>query len=140
MILETISTKILWLTPFLNSIPYYLFAKPNNIIQNIVRYLIPVLAITTILFWWNPIQNSWIHYIDKGIVVIFATLSIGYVLSCKNMHRILWFFYGIVLSLGTYFVCLSKYYSSINWCSPEHLWNHLGFQLCAHMNIWFVFL
>jgi hypothetical protein len=132
--------RVLCITPFANAIPYFLYSgvNPNSFLQTIVRILIPFLAITTILFWYNPIQHSCIHMLDKGVVILFALTGIGYVLFFKKMHRILWVLYGMILTLGTYFGTLSKYYSSRDWCSKEHIHNHLFFHLCAHVHIWFV--
>jgi Na+/alanine symporter len=133
--------RVLCITPFANAIPYYLYSdkNPNSFLQTIVRILIPFLAISTILFWYNPIQHSCIHLLDKGIVILFSLVGIGYVLFFKKMQRMLWVLYGMVLALGTYFGILSKYYSSRDWCCTEHIQNHLGFHFCAHLHIWFVF-
>ena len=134
--------RVLCISPFANAIPYFLYYElnpnSNTIPQIIVHKLIPFLAITTILFWYNPIQHSCIHMLDKGIVILFSLVGIGYVLFFKKMQRMLWVLYGMILALGTYFGILSKYYSSRDWCCKEHIQNHFGFHLCAHLHIWFV--
>jgi hypothetical protein len=133
---------LLCITPFTNLIPFFIYIKNQEFhwIQVIVHKCILCLLITSVLFWYNPIKYGWSHYLDKCVVVFFCILSIGYVLFCKNMHRVLWFLYGCVLTFGIYFLCMSNYYSSLEWCSREHILYHLGFHFFGNTGIWFVFL
>ncbi len=133
---------ILCITPFANLIPFFIYIENRDFhwIQSIVHKCILCLWMTSVLFWYNPIKYGWAHSLDKIIVVIFGILSIGYIFLCKNMHRILWFLYGGILTFCVYFLYFSNYYSSLEWCSRDHIIYHLGFHFFANTSIWFVFI
>ena len=130
----------LCITPFFNLIPFFLFYKHKYFLQKVIRDAIPFLFTTTILFWSNPVRYHWRHIIDMCIVIPFGLLIIFFVLFCKKMHRVLFFVFGIILTLLLYFMYLSRYYSQIEWCSPEHIFSHLLFHCFANISIWFVFI
>ena len=133
---------LLCITPFTNLIPFFIYIENRDFhwIQYIVHKCILCLWITSVLFWYNPVKYGWTHSLDKCVVVSFAILSIGYVLFCKKMHRILWFLYGAILTFCAYFLSMSHYYSSLEWCSREHILYHLVLHFFGNTSIWFVFL
>jgi len=118
--------------------------KEKTNILTLIHFFTACLTISTILFWYSPIQHGIMHKIDKIIVIYTAFLTIGYMLFytlfCKKTHRYIWFLYGIVLASCSYFLYLSNYYSSIEWCSRDHIVSHFWFHLFANPSIWFVFL
>lgn len=144
---ENIHHRWLCITPMMNALPllyYWLFYKEKRNVLTFICVLIACLMISTMIFWYSPIQHGSMHTIDKMIVIITGFLTVGYMLFyklfCKKIHRYIWFIYGIALASGTYFLYLSNYYSSIEWCSPDHLMSHFWFHLIAKPSIWFVFL
>lgn len=143
---EFIHHRWLCITPMMNALPllYYWRYKEHTRILTFISFFIACLMLSTILFWYSPIQNGYIHNIDKAIVYFIGFLSIGYILFyklfCQNIHRYVWFLYGMILAAGTYFLYLSNYYSTIEWCSDDHIISHFWFHLIAKPSIWFVFI
>ena len=134
------ASKLLCISPLTFLIPYYIFRDTKHKIEKYIRTYIPFLVLSTIFLWYHPIRYSWRHRLDRCIVIFFATLMIVYIIFIKNMHRILYFFYGMVLAFGFYFLYLSNYYSSKDWCCKNHILYHLGFHLFSGLSIWFVFI
>jgi len=137
----------LCITPLMNLIPlyYYLrYSKEHTRSLTFIHFFIICLMISTIVFWYSPIRNGWAHKIDKTIVHFIGFLAVGYVLFYKlfsqKISRYIWFLYGMVLSGSSYFLYLSNYYSTIEWCSRDHIVSHFWFHLFAKPSIWFLFV
>jgi hypothetical protein len=137
----------LCITPMMNALPllyYWRYCKEKTRVFTFISFFIACLMLSTIFFWYSPIQNGSMHKIDKGIVIIIGFLTIGYVLFyklfCQKISRFLWFLYGMVLATGTYFLYLSTFYSSVEWCSDDHIISHFYFHLLSKPSIWFIFL
>jgi len=143
---EFIHHRWLCITPMMNIIPlyYYWYYKEHTRLLTFISFFIVCLIASTILFWYSPVRNGGMHKIDKTIVHFIGFLTIGYVLFYKlflpKIHRYIWFIYGMILAGGSYFLYLSNYYSSIEWCSNDHIISHFWFHLIAKPSIWFVFL
>lgn len=146
-IFSSIHHKWLCFTPFLNVLAlmyYYVFHQEKTRILNFISFFIAALTISTILFWYSPVRNDIIHKIDKTVVHMVCFLVIGDVLFYKlffqKWNRLVWFLYGIFLTLSGYFLYLSNHYSSLEWLSREHVFYHFWFHLFAKSGIWFIFL
>jgi len=101
---------------------FYLYS--NDIINKIIGISILITALTSINFWYDGIQNTYKHKLDS-LWIRFELLLLNTITLFNNskQHKITVIF-CLVLLLG---ICLlySDYFSSIQWCSPMHVYTHL---------------
>jgi len=106
---------------------YYYITNINKNIHEIIlgSFLLPNNIILSVFFWNNPIKNSLIHKLDS----IFAKITIYYCSTYYIFFKECTFYskleYILLFILLVYFAKKSHYYSTIEWCSKNHLSSHI---------------
>jgi hypothetical protein len=81
------------------------------------------------LFWINPVKNSVIHLCDG----LFAKLSVivfsFYVFFIKQVHIFIKIYFAMMLLFALYCFYYSNKYSSIEYCTNEHVTCHSIFHM-----------
>ena len=119
--------KYLRLTSSLNSIYFYYFfsIKNKNIHEWILgSFLLPNCIILSQFFWNNPIKNSLIHKLDSifaKTTILYSSIYNLFIKKSTLYYKLEYFFLLLCL---IYFAKNSHYYSSIEWCCINHLYNH----------------
>jgi hypothetical protein len=118
-----ISTQFLW-------IPQYLFVSnpEKNMARRVLATLLGINILVSTLFWSHPIPHSIIHRLDA----IFGRLS-GVIFgiymvirpALSKKARALFFILLFDAMIAFY---MSDYYSSRDWCCPEHINWHMIFH------------
>jgi len=119
---------------------FYLYRSNKNIYENMLIFGIILLCITSLCFWENPIQYSYEHFTDLYMVKIVILLVIFYTLFIKKLSiqiKAVYSFLVILLFISAYY---SHFYSSIEWCSREHITAHICLHLLAFVGVLFAFV
>jgi hypothetical protein len=132
----------LCITSGLFSITLFIYFLKNNknLEKNILAFFLFLCLILSQLFWYNPIEHSLIHKIDKIIAKINAFLFICFILFYKNLSlevKLLFILLGILSILAFY---RSFCFSRKEWCSDDHLVNHGLLHISAFFGSLYVFL
>jgi hypothetical protein len=159
--IELIQPRLLYYTSHLFLLPiiYYIIFVKHTKLLTILFSMIFVNFIFSIAFWSSPIQNSIIHYIDgyaaKVTIVIMTIITtfwrvLDWVdcimrkpakedasLEYRKTIDIKWYIGCLFIML--LFFYLSKLYSTIEWCSKEHLITHFMAHVMATISAFFVF-
>jgi hypothetical protein len=107
---------------FIN-IGIYLFKKNKDFKRNILAIILFTCLFLSQLFWINPIQNSLVHKLDAFVAKITTLLFFLYVFYKNYLKNI--FYICIILGIFTIISFYrSNYYSNIEWCCNDHLFNH----------------
>jgi len=119
---------------------FYFFYLTFSYVYTFLSILIISNILVSILFWKDAIQHGIFHRIDAILARITFICSIGYILLFKTMSPYGWFLLGMILGKVGFFIYLSNYYSSIKWCSPDHIYHHLLFHLSIPPGLMFCFI
>lgn len=92
----------------------------------ILSLLLHIITVTSLLFWSNPIENSYIHKIDSFFARLTIVSFIIYKLLINNKNIVV-FFGALLITLLLF--CISNYYSEKEWCG----FNNLFFHTLAHI-------
>jgi len=109
---------------FFVSFCYFLLYSKKNITEIILGILIFITFIISQLFWYNPIQYSTIHQIDALIAKTTFISFVIYILFIKNLSSSVFFFSLLLIITSFYLFFLSNHYSTIEWCSINHIIYH----------------
>ena len=133
---------ILCLSSLVMFIPimFYLFFRKYSHAYTFLAILILSNIIASILFWKDAVQYSFFHRIDAILARISFVCSLGYILLYKTMPPIGWFLLGMILGIVGFFIYLSNECSSREWCSSEHIYQHLLFHLSLPFGLMFCFI
>jgi hypothetical protein len=129
-------SSLLLLLPIL----LFLRNKNKNINKNILATLLFINLILSILFWSNPIENSFINHLDALFARISFVIFTLYFLLIPDLdfyHKILFFiFLFISLLLAKY----SKKHSNIKWLCNDHIKCHCTFHLVVSLGCCIAFV
>lgn len=131
MRLLTYYSSYLFLLPVL----FYFF---NNKIPVIIPTILFINFILSILFWSNPIHNSFIHRLDAIFAKISISTNIVYIYINLSTLNSYFFLYFVLVML--YFFYLSHKNSLINWLGDIHIACHFIAHICSLICLGFMFL
>ena len=138
---------LLLLSSFFFLIPVYIFIKKFVLYREHLFIFEYILAgfilfniVASLLFWYNGNKHSCFHIVDGIFAKISLITFIVYVLFFKKMPYYIILLFFIVLSLVIYFIYCSNYYSTIQWCSEQHIFHHAMFHACASMGAIYAFM
>ena len=132
---------------FIIPLAYILYRLQQNkhmsTINSILSYMmISVLClniILSILFWYNPVKNSYVHILDRTLVRISLVLFIIYFcLQRPTLKEIATFVF--ILCAIRLFAYYSNYFSSIDWCNSKHIQYHSFFHLFCGLGCMYVLI
>jgi hypothetical protein len=109
---------------FLLVLIFYFFSIHKSLEKNVLAGALFFCLLFSQLFWYNPVDGSFIHKMDSIIAKLNSFLFIIYMLLYKKLSGLVLFLY---LLLGILTICAfyrSDYYSRKQWCCDEHLFNH----------------
>jgi hypothetical protein len=126
------------LSLFFSLLFFYLNSK-KNIYEWILAVLLSLIIICSQLFWSNPIQHSLIHRIDAIVAKVSIVCFFIYIMFFKR-HP----WWGC-LTAGFIMVCiatsfyLSNHFSTIEWCSEEHIMFHGLMHIFCYIGTFYAF-
>lgn len=106
------------------------------------RYLIGLVSINCILsvmFWMNPVKQSWIHRIDAAFAKISLLAFTTYIMFIKSVGSRRKFAYTIALSYVVIMAFFSNVYSRLEWVCRDHVMSHFAFHVFASTGTLFAF-
>lgn len=140
-IIELITPRLLYYSShlFLSPIFYYIIANRHTKAMSILFSMIFTNFILSIAFWSDPIKHSYLHYIDAiaakfSIIVMIIVTTIKRIVYSQTMK-----WYISCLSIMILFFYLSNIFSTIEWCSKQHLITHFIGHIMATITMFFVF-
>ena len=117
------------------------FLSDNKILEkNILASFLFLCLILSQLFWYNPIQNSFMHNIDGIVAKTNVILFFLYTLFYKKLSTNVLFLYLLLSTLSVYAFIRGKYYSYKEWCCDDHLFNHSLVHIGAFFAAMYVFI
>jgi hypothetical protein len=96
--------------------------EPKHWMFYIFQILLPLLFLTSYMFWGNPIKDGFWHIADRMLVRVMLLLSVIYTIFYNTP---VWTDVYILL-VGLFFISAlgSKYYSGLEWGSLDHIRMH----------------
>ena len=139
--------RILLISSLFFLIPIYVFIKKIVLYREYIYIFEYVLAafilfniFASLLFWYNGKKNSGFHVVDGLFAKISLIVFIIYVLFFKKIPYYMIFLFLVLLTYVIYFLYCSNYYSTIQWCSEQHIFHHAMFHACASMGAIYAFM
>lgn len=140
-------SRILLISSLFFLIPIYVFVKKFVLYREyiyIFEYILVAFIlfniVASILFWYNGNKHSGFHLVDGIFAKISLIVFIVYVLFFKNIPYYMICLFLLLLSSVLYFLYYSNYYSTIKWCSEQHIFHHAMFHVCASMGAIYAFM
>jgi hypothetical protein len=118
----------------------HFLSNDKNLEKNILSFFVFLCLFLSQLFWYNPVQDSFIHKMDKIVAKLNAFLIIMYTLFYKNLSGLVLFLYLFLGILALYAFYRSHYYSTQEWCSDAHLFNHSLIHIAALFAMLYIFI
>ena len=118
----------------------YFLNNNKNLEKNILSFFLFLCLVLSQLFWYNPIKHSVIHKVDTIIAKINVILFVCFILFYKNLswqHKLLFILLGILSIFAFY---RSFCFSSKEWCSDDHLFNHGLLHIAGFFGSLYAFL
>jgi hypothetical protein len=139
--------RILLISSLFFLIPVYVFIKKfvlHKELMSIFEYILVAFILfnifASLLFWYNGKKNSGFHVVDGVFAKISLIVFIIYVLFFKKIPYYMIFLFLVLLTYVIYFLYCSNYYSTIQWCSEQHIFHHAMFHVCASMGAIYAFM
>jgi hypothetical protein len=125
---------------FLLVLIIYFLSIHKNLEKNILSCCLFLCLLLSQLFWYNPVDGSFIHKMDARIAKLNAFLFIIYMLFYKKIFGFALFLYLLLGILTIYAFYRSHYYSRKEWCCDEHLFNHGLIHIAALFGMLYAFI
>jgi len=139
--------RILLISSLFFLVPIYVFIKKfvlHKELMSIFEYILVAFILfnifASLLFWYNGKKNSGFHVVDGVFAKISLIVFIIYVLFFKKIPYYMIFLFLVLLTYVIYFLYCSNYYSTIKWCSEQHIFHHAMFHVCASMGAIYAFM
>ncbi len=120
-------------TSLLFIIPIIFISNSHNpsTYEIVLGLLLSTCVVLSLLFWNNPIQNSYIHVFDSVLAKITIALFIAYTFFLRSRKTIeseseifrLYLYIGLICII-TGCAIMSEHHSSKQWCSNKHVFYH----------------
>ena len=114
---------------------YYLFSEKNTS-ETLLALMLVLTIILSCFFWSNPVYGSELNMYDSTVARLTFLMFITYTLWKQG---ITWQYISI-LSLVSIAFYYSDYYSTIQWCGPEHVQSHGIFHILCTTGAFFAFV
>jgi hypothetical protein len=123
--------ELLVCSSFLFLIPVYLLIciSQKGTYEFLLMFLVSCNFLFSVLFWSNPVKFSKQHIWDAFFARLTGIYIFLYVVCLKGfslLHKLTFFLNLMSTMILIYF---SDYYSSMFWCSQEHVYSHFAFHL-----------
>lgn len=106
----------------------FIYKNKNNIYETSLAFLLSINMILSFLFWTNPIEKSFIHFLDGVYAKLSFLLFMVYILFAKEIDYKTIIMSIIILCLIMILFFYSDKYSKIKWCCREHIFYHSIFH------------
>jgi hypothetical protein len=139
--------RILLISSLFFLVPIYVFIKKfvlHKELMSIFEYILAAFilfnVIASILFWYNGRRHSGFHIVDAIFAKMSLIVFIVYILFFKEIPYCMMILFVVLISNVLYFLHYSNYYSTIKWCSEQHIFHHAMFHVCASMGAIYAFM
>ena len=122
----------------LGLIYFAIFSKKNKG-ECVLSAILLITFIASYWFWSNPIRHSYSHIIDGIIAKISIFSFIFYTLIFKKMDNATFISYIAIMIGLIIFYYYSNLYSSMDWCSDEHIFWHSFMHLSGFIGSVYAF-
>jgi hypothetical protein len=122
------------------SLILYAFTNEKGFEKNVLAFVLFICFLFSQFFWYDPIKGSLIHRVDAIIAKITAVLFVIYTFLYKNLPSGVLFLYVLLGILSMVAIYRSDYFSTIEWCSDDHLVNHSLLHIAGFFASLYVFL
>ncbi len=118
------------------SLLYFYFFTDKNVYEIILAMMLVTTIVMSQIFWSNPVKDSDIHLCDAIIAKLTIFLFVVYT----------FWKHGFMLPYVIVLLCIvisfyhSHYYSSIEWCSSQHIKSHGLLHYFCFMATFFAFI
>jgi len=116
----------------------YIYER-KNVWEHGLAGLLFINFVLSVMFWMNPVKQSWIHWTDA----VFAKMSLlaftVYIMFIKPIMSRRKIAYTIALSYVAIMAFFSNVYSRQDWVCHEHVMSHFAFHVFASMGTLFAF-
>ena len=95
---------------------------------------------TSIAFWMNPIQKSFLHTVDSFFAKLSLLVFTAYMMFIKgtsSRHR---FLYAVVLSFTGIMAFFSNIFSRSEWACTGHILCHFVFHIFSNIGLFVISL
>jgi hypothetical protein len=116
----------------------YIYERKNEL-ENGLAGLVFVNFVLSVMFWMNPIKQSWIHMIDAAFAKISLFMFTAYIMFFKTVGSRRKFAYTIALSFVATMAFFSNVFSRQEWLCHEHVMSHFAFHVFASTGTLFAF-
>ena len=117
----------------------YIYERQNEWENNLIG-LVYINCILSVMFWMNPVKQSWIHRIDAVFAKISLLMFTTYIMFIKSVGSRRKFAYTIALSYVAIMAFFSNVYSRLEWVCRDHVMSHFAFHVFATMGTLFAFV
>ena len=118
------------------SLLYFYFFTDKNVCELILATMLVMSIVTSQIFWSNPVKGSDIHICDA----ILAKLTIfSFIIYTFWKQGFLWSYMFVLCCVAVSFY-YSNLYSSMEWCSNEHIKSHGLLHYFCFMATFFAFI
>jgi hypothetical protein len=116
----------------------YIYERQNEWENNLIG-LVSINFILSLMFWMNPVKQSWIHRIDAAFAKISLLMFTTYIMFIKSVGSRRKFAYTIALSFVAIMAFFSNIFSRQEWLCHEHVMSHFAFHVFASTGTLFAF-
>ena len=116
----------------------YIYERQNEWENNLIG-LVSINFILSVMFWMNPVKQSWIHRIDAASAKISLLMFTTYIMFIKSVGSRRKFAYTIALSFVAIMAFFSNIFSRQEWLCREHVMSHFAFHVFASTGTLFAF-
>jgi len=113
--------------------------KRQNEWENNLIGLVSVNFILSVMFWMNPVKQSWIHRIDAAFAKISLLMFTTYIMFIKSISSRRKLAYTIALSFVVIMAFFSDAFSKQEWLCQDHVMSHFAFHVFASAGTLFAF-
>lgn len=113
--------------------PIILFAmnlRTVDIYQVYLAILLSINVCLSFLFWINPVKHSVIHLCDGFFAKLSVIVFSFYIFFMKKIDVFMKIYFAIILIFASKCFYYSNHYSSIEYCTNEHVTYHSMFHMC----------
>jgi len=119
---------------------FYYTRGVYSIIETALATLLFFQICLALVFWYQPVKNSLIHYVDgrmaKVCIVVFSLYTL-FLKNCYVEYKVT-FLMCLLISLGLFFE--GNEHSKREWCCRDHIIYHCWFHIFISMGCFFTFI
>lgn len=116
----------------------YIYKRQNEW-ENYLIGLVSINCVLSLLFWMNPVKQSWIHRIDAAFAKISLIMFTTYIMFIKTIGSRRKLAYTIALSFVAIMAFFSDVFSKQEWLCQDHVMSHFAFHVFASTGTLFAF-